>query len=205
MMKRRSGSSSPVECRPFTKVPSRSMRASAAAPMRVMMRMFATTYGESVISTPQRESGESIGPMQYGITYSVRPRMQPANSASIFACASAGAIQWLLGPASSCCGVQTKVRCSTRATSLGLERCSQLWGWVSGFNGSRVPSASICWVSRAFSASLPSHQWMWSGWVSAATSATQAFNASSELPWNSLRLKTSTAAFMRHPRKVRPK
>ena len=40
------------------------MRASAAAPMRVMIRMLATTYGESVISTPQRDSGESIGPMQ---------------------------------------------------------------------------------------------------------------------------------------------
>ena len=43
MMKRRSGSSSPVECSPFTKVSSRSMRASAAAPMRVMVRMLATT------------------------------------------------------------------------------------------------------------------------------------------------------------------
>ena len=45
MMKRRSGSSSPIECRPRTNVPSRSMRASAGAPMRVMMRMLATTYG----------------------------------------------------------------------------------------------------------------------------------------------------------------
>ena len=44
--------------------PSRSMRASASAPMRVINRMLATTYGESVISTPQRASGESIGPMQ---------------------------------------------------------------------------------------------------------------------------------------------
>ncbi len=69
MMKRRSGSSSPIECRPFTNEPSRSIRASAGAPMRVMMRMLATTYGESVISTPQRDSGESIGPMQYGTTY----------------------------------------------------------------------------------------------------------------------------------------
>ncbi len=64
MIQRRSGSSSPMECRPLTNVPSRSMRACAAAPMRVMMRMLATTYGLSVISTPQRESGESIGPMQ---------------------------------------------------------------------------------------------------------------------------------------------
>ena len=98
--------------------------------MRVMMRMLATTYGQSVISTPQRDSGESIGPMQYGITYRVRPCMQPSNSASICAWPSAGAIQWLFGPASSCSLVQTKVRCSTRATSSGCERCSQLSGWV---------------------------------------------------------------------------
>jgi hypothetical protein len=40
------------------------MRLSAGAPMRVMIRMLATTYGESVISTPQRYNGESIGPLQ---------------------------------------------------------------------------------------------------------------------------------------------
>src|SRR5690606_19509511 len=83
---------SPVECRPFTNVPSRSIRARAGAPMRVMMRMLATTYGLSVISTPQRDSGESIGPMQYGITYIVRPCMQPSNSASILAWARAGVV-----------------------------------------------------------------------------------------------------------------
>ncbi len=49
------------------------MRFSAASPMRVIMRMFTTTYGLSLISTPQRANGESIGPMQYGITYMVRP------------------------------------------------------------------------------------------------------------------------------------
>jgi hypothetical protein len=31
------------------------MRSSAARPMRVMMPMLSTTYGLSVISTPQRE------------------------------------------------------------------------------------------------------------------------------------------------------
>jgi hypothetical protein len=35
--------------------------------------------------------------MQYGMTYMVRPFMQPANSASILAWPSAGDIQWLLG------------------------------------------------------------------------------------------------------------
>ena len=48
--------------------------------------------------------------------------MQPANRARIFSCASAGAIQLLFGPASSLLRVHTKVRCSTRATSEGLER-----------------------------------------------------------------------------------
>ncbi|CAM5238941.1 hypothetical protein RLIN73S_03232 [Rhodanobacter lindaniclasticus] len=123
MIQRRSGSSSPLECKPLTNVPSRSMRASAAAPMRVMIFMLATTYGLSEISTPQRDSGELIGPMQYGITYIVRPSMQPSNSASIFACAAAGSIQWLFGPASSLLGWQTRVSCSTRATSFGSERC----------------------------------------------------------------------------------
>ena len=41
--------------------------------------------------------------MQYGTTYSVRPRIAPAKSAPIFALASAGAIQMLFGPASSLC------------------------------------------------------------------------------------------------------
>jgi hypothetical protein len=106
-----------------TNVPSRSMRCSACDPIRVMMRMFSTTYGLSVISTPQRAYGEARGPMQYGITYIVRPFMQPANNASTLRCASAGSIQLLFGPASSLSFVQMNVRCSTRATSDGCERC----------------------------------------------------------------------------------
>ena len=42
-----------------------------------MIRMLATTYGESVISTPNIGFGASSGPMQNGTTYMVRPRMQP--------------------------------------------------------------------------------------------------------------------------------
>ena len=64
MMNRRSGFKSPVECRPFTNIPSAEMRSSAARPMRVISFMFRTTYALSVISTPQREKGESMGPMQ---------------------------------------------------------------------------------------------------------------------------------------------
>ena len=44
-----------------------------------------------------------------------------------------------------------------------------------------VPSACIRAISSAFSASLPSHQWMRSGLVSDATEATQWLRASSAL------------------------
>src|SRR5262245_32544434 len=93
MMKRRSGERSPSECRPLTNVPSGPSCFSAAAPMRVMIRMLATTYGLSVISTPTLESGEPSGPMTYGMTYMVRPRIAPSNSAPTFRFASAGAIR----------------------------------------------------------------------------------------------------------------
>ena len=67
--------------------------------------------------------GEPSGPMVNGTTYIVRPRMQPLNSApspvSSSARISAGSTQLLVGPASSCCWQQMKVRSSTRATSLG--------------------------------------------------------------------------------------
>jgi hypothetical protein len=72
--------------------------------------------------------GEPSGPIENGTTYIVRPRMLPAKSAGVPSgwpvCSSAricsGAIQLLVGPASSCLAEQMKVRSSTRATSLGL-------------------------------------------------------------------------------------
>jgi hypothetical protein len=60
--------------------------------------------------------------MMYGTTYMVRSFMEPSKSAPTFFFASAGAIQLLFGPASSFCVVQTKVRCSVRATSVGSLR-----------------------------------------------------------------------------------
>ena len=50
---------------------------STSLPIRVMIRMQATTYGLSVSSTPNIGCGASSGPMQNGTTYIVRPRMQP--------------------------------------------------------------------------------------------------------------------------------
>ena len=45
--------------------------------MRAMTRMLATTYAESVISTPNMGFSASRWPMQKGTTYIVRPFMQP--------------------------------------------------------------------------------------------------------------------------------
>lgn len=56
----------------MTKSPS--PRASrTGVPIRVMMRMLATTYGESVSSMPIFDRGEPRGPMLNGVTYMVRP------------------------------------------------------------------------------------------------------------------------------------
>ncbi len=45
--------------------------------------------------------GEPSGPMEKGTTYMVRPAMQPSNSGCSVARISFGAIQLLVGPASS--------------------------------------------------------------------------------------------------------
>ena len=90
--------------------------------MRVMMRMFSTTYLLSVIWTPALAKRDPGTPMRNGTTYSVRPRIAPAKSGVSLARASAGAIQLLLGPTSSARSVQTNVRCSVRATSCGALR-----------------------------------------------------------------------------------
>jgi len=41
------------------------------------MRMFTTTYGESVSSMPYCAIGDPTGPMQNGSTYMVRPAIDP--------------------------------------------------------------------------------------------------------------------------------
>ena len=70
----------PTECmQGTTRVESWSISAKTGRPIRVMMRMFTTTYGESVNWTPMRDMGEPTGPMLKASTYIVRPRMQPLN------------------------------------------------------------------------------------------------------------------------------
>ena len=42
-----------------------------------MIRIEVTTYAESVISTPSLGRSADSGPMQNGMTYMVRPRIDP--------------------------------------------------------------------------------------------------------------------------------
>jgi hypothetical protein len=70
-------SGAPTECSAGTNQASSPIAASTSVPMRVMMRIEATTYGLSVSSTPNIACGASSGPMQNGMTYIVRPRMHP--------------------------------------------------------------------------------------------------------------------------------
>src|SRR4029453_7065537 len=100
--------------------------------MRVMIRMLTATYGESDSSTPICAICEPIGPILNGMTYSVRPAMQPSNSGVSLAFISLGGIQLLVGPASVLLRLQINVRSSTRATSLGSERARKLLGRLVG-------------------------------------------------------------------------
>jgi hypothetical protein len=54
------------------------MRRSTLLPMRAITRIEATTYAESVISTPNIGCSASRCPITNGITYMVRPRMLPS-------------------------------------------------------------------------------------------------------------------------------
>ena len=118
-------SGAPTVCTQGTKSPSAPSSSTTARPMRVIRRMFTATYGESDSSTPMCEIGEPSGPMLNGTTYSVRPRIEPRNSALSPVCSSSriseGSTQLLVGPASSRRTLQMKVRSSTRATSEGSE------------------------------------------------------------------------------------
>jgi hypothetical protein len=71
-------SGAPTECKQRTKSAPSPMRSRTSAPIRVMMRIEQTTYGESVSSTPNMGCCAVSGPMQNGITYMVRPRIEPA-------------------------------------------------------------------------------------------------------------------------------
>ena len=120
--------------------------------------------------------GLPSGPMLKGMTYMVRPRMQPSNSGCSLARISAGGVQLLVGPASSCFSEQMKVRSSTRATSDGSDQARKEPGRLAGFSFLKVPASTSCWHRRSYSAWLPSHQTTLSGLHSATISPTQAIS-----------------------------
>ena len=92
-------SGAPTECmHGTTRLKSSSIRLNTSLPIRAMIRMLTTTYGESVSCTPICDIGEPIGPMLNGSTYIVRPRMQPSNSPSSVLRISNGSTQLLVGP-----------------------------------------------------------------------------------------------------------
>src|SRR4051812_24022368 len=162
----------PTECRAATNGRSVPMAANTGEPIRAITRMETTTYSESVISTPNFGSSASTGPMQNGITYMVRPRMQPRYSSVMIDFISPGSIQLLVGPASASSAEQMKVRSSTRATSLGSEAHQNELGFFA--RRVKVPASTSFCVSRSHSPSLPSTHTTWSGVVSSAISCTHA-------------------------------
>ena len=95
-------SGAPSECSAGTKSSPAgpSNNGSTEAPIRVMIFIDATTYSESVISTPSIGRAAVVGPMQNGTTYMVRPRMHPRYSSVMTAFISAGSRQLLVTPAS---------------------------------------------------------------------------------------------------------
>src|SRR5664280_30893 len=85
----------PTECRQGIKVPFGPSLFRTAFPIRVMIRILTTTYGESVTSTPILQIGESSGPIAKGTTYIVRPFIEPLKSPVSFFFISAGSAQLL--------------------------------------------------------------------------------------------------------------
>ena len=141
--------------------------------MRVMIRIDAATYGESVHCTPRWLLSEPSGPIEKGTTYIVRPCIEPPKSSISVVRISSGSRQLFVGPASSSRGEQMNVRSSTRATSPGSERARKEPGRFCSESFVNVPASSSVWQSCSNSSCEPSHQCTSRGSVSAATSSTQ--------------------------------
>ena len=127
-------------------------------------------------STPICEMGEPIGPMLNGMTYIVRPRIEPSKRALSFGFISFGSTQLFVGPASSSFSLQMKVRSSTRATSLGSDHARKEFGRSVSLRRLKVPESSSSWHMRSYSACEPSHHSTLSGLHKAAISLTHAIS-----------------------------
>src|SRR5205085_9618714 len=97
-------------------------------------------------------------PMQSGISYIVRPFIEPSNLALRVTFISSGSVQLFVGPASSLRREQIYVRSSTRATSDGCDLAKKLLGRFSSLSRTKVPPATISLHRRLYSPSEPSHQ-----------------------------------------------
>jgi len=98
--------------------------------------------------------------------------MHPSNSLVSVDFIASGATQLLVGPASCLWMLQMKVRSSTRATSLGSDSARKLPGRLVG-SGLERAARDQRLAERVIFGCEPSHQWMRSGRVSAATCPTQ--------------------------------
>ena len=154
-----------------------------------------------VICTPILAIGEPSGPMLNGMTYMVRPRMQPSNNSSSVARIFAGAAQLLVGPASSWLNEQMKVRSSTRPTSEGCERARKELGRLCGLRRMNVPDSTIIAHSRSYSRSEPSTHCTRSGLHSRVISSTHADSCLLVMPSGAVPAASMTVslAFWRHP------
>src|SRR6266566_5808377 len=108
--------------------------------------------------------------MQYGMTYIVRPRMEPVNRPVMVAFMASGATQLFVGPASRSSTEQMNVRSSTLATSEGSEAHQNELGFFLWSSRRKVPASISRSVMRRHSSWDPSHHRTRSGRVSSATS-----------------------------------
>src|SRR3954447_20662746 len=174
-----SASGAPTEWRHSTNdASSVSIFARTSEPIRAITRIETVTYAESVSSTPNIGFSASRWPITNGMTYIVRPFMQPAYSPRMISFIWSGSIQLFVGPASFSSTEQMKVRSSTRATSDGSGARWNELGFFAGSSRVNVPVATSASVSSVHSSSEPVHQWTRSGVVIAATSLTK-----SRMPW----------------------
>ena len=114
--------------------------------------------------------------MANGITYRVRPFMEPLNIPTIRCFISAGSAQLFVGPASSLVFEQMNVRSSTRATSLGCDLARKHPGRFCGLSRVSVPIRTMRSQRLPYSSSEPSHQKTWSGAQSFVCFSTQAIS-----------------------------
>src|SRR3990172_8460974 len=120
--------------------------------------------------------GEPMGPIEKGMTYRVRPFIQPWYSPRMVFLSSSGWTQLLVGPASSCECVLMYVRSSTRATSLGSVRNRKLFARF--LSGIAMPRSLRSAIIRSYSSFDPLHQTILSGLQRSAVSLTHAFSFS---------------------------